>query len=95
MSKKLDQIKERKARLAAQLAELNEEEKQTEAYIQKRYEQRVVRAFRNNGLLSHEEAIILNEINQMAVRLNGESHVPVNVDLSDFDNEEVEPTNGW
>jgi len=95
MSKKLDQIKDRKARLVAQLADLNEEEKMTKENNQKRYEKHIVRAFRNNGLLSHEEALILNEINQMAIRLNGGSSMLDKNEFSNYDGENMETNNGW
>ena len=95
MSKKLELIKDRKARLATQLAELLEEEKQTEAKNQKRYEQRIVRAFRNNGLLSHEEKVIFNEISQMAIRLNGESIMPVVDESESYAVENKDSNNGW
>ena len=95
MSTKLEQIKDRKEKLAAQMAALENEEKKTESKIKERYERRIVRAFRNNGLLSHSEKIILNEINQMAVRLNGENIIPVIEEPESYVVENKDSNNGW
>lgn len=69
MTKKLDQIRERRAKLEAELTQLAAEEKRAAKHAQRQRERRIIRAMRQSGVLAREESVVLQEIAVMRGRL--------------------------
>jgi len=69
MSKKLDLIRERKQKIAHELAQIDRAERELEAAMAQRRERRIVRSIRKLGLLSFSEVVLMQEISDLAKRL--------------------------
>ena len=79
MSKKLDQIRQRKARIEAELAKLGEAEREAEKLAKQRRERSIIRAIRKSGILSHDEVVVVREITSLAARLSNDDSITESV----------------
>ena len=76
MSKKLDQIRDRRAKLEAELTQLAAVEKRAAKHAQRQRERRIIRAMRQSGVLAHDEAVVLREIANICDRLKHRATTP-------------------